>query len=437
MTTSLRTLLLVAAVVGSGVGCFDWTIPAGVNLSCGEGEGCPDGWLCDRGYCISSSCGNGELDPGEECDNANANNDELTGLSVCRTNCRRPYCGDGVIDEGEACDDGVDGDNSDGCSTICTRVGSCGDGKIQEALESCEDGNQVSGDGCSSDCVSEEGFVMVSAGTVVMGQDGLENASPTLEFEMTHDFLILDHEVTQSEWLQVMGEFRGSGPFFIGCDDCPVESVSWFDALAYCNTRSRQEGLKPCYGIEPGQELFSEATITFSGLECTGYRLPLEAEWEFAVRGGEPLDQGRFYGGADAADTFRGEGCQANIDLESAGWYCANSWQDPLDMWATNESHIHIGKQKDPNSIGAYDMLGNVWEWVWDNWQPFADRRVDGAGWPITGPEEGEDRVKRGGGYFNSASDATMATRQPHSPNSRDSSIGFRVVRTAPPSEGD
>ena len=402
-------------------GCFDWTIPAGVRLTCavdapeqysGEEVGCPEGWTCNGTQCVSMSCGNGEIDPGEECDNAIANNDELTGASVCRTNCRRPYCGDGVIDEGEACDDGVDGDRLDGCSDFCTRLGRCGDGVVQDAVESCEDGNQISGDGCSSDCISKRGFVVVRAGAVSMGSPEGEDAQPTIEFELQHDFIMLDHEVTQAEWREVMmefageKEFRGNGPAFGDCPECPIESVSWFDALAYCNTRSRKEGLKPCYGIEPATELFAEANITFSGLECTGYRLPLEAEWEYAVRGGPDQDRTLLYGEADeefvphVKPNGPDPNCLTSPGLQAIGWHCANSWKpDPLGMWETDEAHIHIGKQKAPNALGLHDMLGNVWEWVWDYWQPYSGRTSYGESWTLEGPPNGEDRVKRGGGH--------------------------------------
>ena len=450
--------ILLGVVLGGCLltGCFDWTIPAGARLTCavdapeqynGTAVGCPEGWTCDGTQCVSMSCGNGERDPGEECDDATANNDELTGASVCRTNCRRPYCGDGVIDEGEACDDGADGDRLDGCSDFCIRVGRCGDGIVQAAVETCDDGNLVSGDLCSSDCISEEGFSVVRTGTVVMGDESVEDLSPTLQFELEHEFVMMDHEVTQQEWREVMmdfaGEkgFRGDGPAFGDCPQCPIENVSWFDALAYCNTRSRKEGLKPCYGIEPAEELFAEARITFSGVQCTGYRLPLEAEWEYAVRGGPIQERTRFYGGADEDDvqhmTASGPdpNCRTNPVLQNIAWHCANSWADPLDMWETTASHIHIGKQQEANALGLHDMLGNVWEWVWDNWQPYADRATIGDDWTLEGPAEGEDRVKRGGGYFNSAAECTMAVRQPHSPNSRNSSIGFRVVRTLPTSE--
>ena len=438
---SLRPSIVLGCLFLLLTGCFDWTVPAGARLTCtveasedqsGDVVGCPDGWTCDGTQCVSLSCGNGQIDPGEECDNANANNDELTGPSICRTTCRRPHCGDGVIDEGEACDDGADGDRLDGCSDFCLRVGRCGDGQVQAAVETCDDGNQVSGDGCSSDCISEDGFVVVRGGAVSMAGVDYSDAWPPVEFELTHDFIMQTHEVTQSQWLEVMGAFRGEGPHFPDCSECPVESVSWFDALAYCNKRSRQEGLKPCYGIEPAQELFAEAQIKFSGLECTGYRLPLEAEWEYAARGGTPQDEARYYGGDGSADTVHAGGCLTNVALASTGWHCANSWQDPLNMWSTDESHIHIVKQKDPNVLGLYDMLGNVWEWVWDNWQPLADHDRLGDDWTVQGPAEGADRVKRGGGYFDSANQCTMGNRQPHSPNARDKSIGFRVVRTLP-----
>ena len=116
----------------------------------------------------------------------------------------KAYCGDGVIDEGEACDDGADGDRLDGCSDFCLRVGRCGDGIVQAAVETCDDGNLVSGDLCSSDCISEEGFVVVRTGTVVMGDESVADLSPTLQFELEYEFVMMDHEVTQQEWREVM-----------------------------------------------------------------------------------------------------------------------------------------------------------------------------------------------------------------------------------------
>ena len=238
---SLRPSIVLGCLFLLLAGCFDWTVPAGARLTCtveasqgqsGEAVGCPEGWICDGTQCVSLNCGNGQIDPGEECDNANANNDELTGSSICRTNCRRPHCGDGVIDEGEACDDGADGDRLDGCSDFCLRVGRCGDGQVQAAVETCDDGNQISGDGCSSDCISEDGFVVVRGGPVSMDGVDYSEAWPPVEFELTHDFIMQTHEVTQAQWLEVMGTIRGEGPHFPDCSECPVESVNWFDALA-------------------------------------------------------------------------------------------------------------------------------------------------------------------------------------------------------------
>ena len=102
---------------------------------------------------------------------------------------------------------------------------------MQAAVETCDDGNLVSGDLCSSDCISEEGFVVVRTGAVVMGDESVEDLSPTLQFELEHEFVMMDHEVTQQEWREVMmdfaGEkgFRGDGPAFGDCPQCPIESV--------------------------------------------------------------------------------------------------------------------------------------------------------------------------------------------------------------------
>ena len=441
MKTRIHCFLLVLCWLLTG--CFDWTVPAGANLICEvsqsdtanpDSTGCPEGWSCVDGYCSAVSCGNGEIDPGEECDNAAANNDDLTGPSVCRTNCRKPYCGDGVIDEGEACDDQTDGDDNDGCSDICHRIGRCGDGVIQEAVESCEDGNRTNGDGCSSDCISEDGFVLLSRGVVTMGSEEVTGAWPPREVVLSREFFMMEHEVTQRDWLEGVGDFRGTGPENKDCLDCPIENVSWFDALAYCNEKSRQAGMRPCYGLEPALELFGEATITFPrGLSCTGYRLPTEAEWEYAVRANSVDGSERFYDGTGVVDTphpGNDPGCFANADLESIGWYCGNSG-DGERSGPASEWKIQLVMQLEPNHWGLYDMLGNVSEWVWDSWQPY-DADGDGLVDQVeeTGPAMGSDRVKRGGAYFESAEKCTMAGRQPHSPNDRDNTLGFRVVRT-------
>ena len=275
---------------------------------------------------------------------------------------------------------------------------------------------------------------MLPRGFVSMGNEAVENAWPAREVVISREFFIMEHEVTQRDWLEVMGDFRGSGPDNAGCLDCPIERVNWLDALAYCNEKSRLAGLRPCYGLEPAQELFGEATITLlKGLSCNGYRLPTEAEWEYAVRGNDVDTSALFYDGTGAESQVHGDpedNCRSNADLQDIGWYCANSWAGERSL-EDQVSKVQRVMQREPNAWGLYDMLGNVSEWVWDYWQPYdadGDNLADDV--PETGPSSGTDRVKRGGAYFEPADNCTVASRQPHSPNDRNKNIGFRVVRT-------
>lgn len=185
-------------------------------------------------------------------------------------------------------------------------------------------------------------------------------------------FRIGKYEVTKEQYKGVMG----SNPsYFIKCgDDCPMNYVSWDDAQAFISRLNSQTGKR--------------------------FRLPTEAEWEYACRGG---GSNQTYCGGD------------NID--AVAWYDGNSGKT-----------THQVGQKQPNSLGIYDMSGNVWEWVSD-WHDYNNYPSNGSN--PTGPLSGSERVLRGGSWFNSAGLGRAAYRGSGAPGRRNTDIGFRLVLPA------
>ena len=215
---------------------------------------------------------------------------------------------------------------------------------------------------------------------------------------LTRDYWISGHEVTQDEYEQLMG----SNPSrFVGAA-LPVENVTWLDAVAYCNVRSADESLTPAYVVDGSSVSWNP--------DADGYRLPTEAEWEVAARGGTVT--------AFAGGELSEEACGIDPGLDDWGWYCGNAG-----------ATTHPVGQKLANSLGHYDMHGNVWEWCWDNYS--ADLGTGLAVDP-TGPEGGAQRVIRGGSWYYFARECRSASRSPYWPTSRDDIVGFRVARTLP-----
>ncbi len=169
--------------------------------------------------------------------------------------------------------------------------------------------------------------------------------------------------------------------------------VSWLDAIAYCNWLSEKEKLSKCYLIKGDEVLWIDT--------ARGYRLPTEAEWEYAARGGNKNSTAYF-----AGDTIVG----------NVAWYADNS----------NGKVQPVG-QKPANELGLHDMNGNVWEWVWD-WYDWNYYRYSPVQNPA-GPKVGGYKVMRGGAWYNYGNYANVYTRQNHQINYKQNSVGFRVAR--------
>ncbi|MCK6573451.1 formylglycine-generating enzyme family protein, partial [Myxococcota bacterium] len=230
------------------------------------------------------------------------------------------------------------------------------------------------------------GYVTIPTGEFTMGspsgEKGRDGDETPHRVRITRGFYLKATEVTQGEWESVMGS-NPSG--FTDCGKtCPVENVSWNDAVSYLNKLSDREGLGRCY----------DASGAFVGLSCKGYRLPTEAEWEYAARAGTT---GARHG-----------------DLDAVAWYDGNSG-----------STTHPVGKKRSNAWGLYDMLGNVSEWTNDRYGDYAD----GTGTDPVGPASGEIRVRRGGSWVNNAQGVRAALRRGSTPDYRSGSLGFRPLR--------
>jgi|GEM_PF-1457312 len=219
---------------------------------------------------------------------------------------------------------------------------------------------------------------------------------------LTRRIQVEDHEVTQDEYQQIMGT---SPSHFVGAQK-PVENVTWFDAIAYCNARSTHDLLSPAYVINANEVTWNRS--------ANGWRLPTEAEWERACRAGTstafPL------GGVTTDSTLACLDSQGHPEptLDQLGWYCGNA-----------SGSTHDVDQKTANSAGLHDMAGNVWEWCWDWYGPLGnDPALDPAG-----PDTGTQRVRRGGSWYSYARYCRSASRDAYYPNSKDDVVGFRVVK--------
>ena len=233
-------------------------------------------------------------------------------------------------------------------------------------------------------------LVLIPGGTALIGSSSSlaeVDETPVLEVKLS-SFHLGATEVTRAQWAMITSGYAVSNDE----KELPVTNVSFLEVVDYCNAKSRAEGLDPCYKyIENG---------IICDFNANGYRLPTEAEWEYAARGTR--------GGG--AKTYSGSDYPGDV-----AWYSGNS-----------DSRIHPVKKKNPNSLGLYDMSGNAAEWVW-NWYARYTNSEDNL---YAGPSIGIDRIARGGSWRDQESDLRNSRRHHFKPFTRSGELGFRVART-------
>ncbi len=395
--------------------------------SCGT---CETGYSCDAdGQCqqdgCEKACGNRVCGPDpvcqESCGTCQAHetcNNE--GQCECVPDCgehkcgKDPVCGtqdcgpcgpEEVCKEGQCCTKncayrvcGPDPDCGESCGncdagTTCDSVGRC----VPESVGTCVDG-----------------WCLIEAGTFDMGSPETEqyrddDEGPVHSVTITRSFIIRETEMTQKEWKALFGNNNPSRYPECG-DNCPVEMVNWYEAVHYANTLSQLEHLESCYEISDCSGTFGagqqtedlyQCTVTFEGPDCTGYRLPTEAEWEYAARAGTT-------------------GPRYAEPPNSIGWCQPES---PMN------THPCAGKAA--NAWGLYDMLGNVSEWVYDWYdENYYSYCLSDCTDPLGTPTSTDMRSYRGG-YFSVGYDyLRSASRTRNYPRVRGSNIGFRLIRT-------
>ncbi len=241
-------------------------------------------------------------------------------------------------------------------------------------------------------------FALVEGGSFTMGTDKFVEAIENPPHSVTvKSFWLAKTEMTFEDYDKFCNETKRDtmGSAGWGRGKQPAIWVSWNDAVAYCNWLSVKEKLSKCYFID------STGAVTYLDT-AKGYRLPTEAEWEFAARGGNK-GQGHTYAGSD--------------NIGDVAWYNANS-----------EGKAHPVAQKAPNELGLYDMDGNVWEWLWDIFD--GSYYIHSPSENPEGPASGPYRVMRGGAFYNNSNYARVFTRQNSYVVFRQNSVGFRIART-------
>jgi len=275
------------------------------------------------------------------------------------------------------------------------------------------------------------GMALIPAGTFQMGDsfgEGRSDERPVHTVNVSA-FYMATHETTKGLWDEVRAWALNNGYTDLRTGDGkganhPVHTVNWWEVVKWCNARSEIEGFNPVYRNSNGTVFKTGTTQPTPNWSASGYRLPTEAEWEKAARGG--LSGKRFPWG----DT---------ISHSQANYYSWSGYN--YDISPTRESHptCRIGAQSysspvgsfAPNGYGLYDMTGNLWEWCWDWWggnyygsSPASNPR---------GPASGTRRVFRGGGWYGYAVNCRVAYRDYYGPGHSSNGLGFRVARSSVP----
>ncbi|MDR1828011.1 MAG: SUMF1/EgtB/PvdO family nonheme iron enzyme [Methylobacteriaceae bacterium] len=261
-----------------------------------------------------------------------------------------------------------------------------------------------------------DGFVLVRGGSFDMGSPDTEawrGADETRHRVTVSDFYIGRREVTQKEYRDVLG----NSPASFSGETLPVENVSWLQAVAFCNALSQRDGLTPVYTIDTTAVRWDRA--------ANGYRLPTEAEWEYACRAG----------------TTTPFNTEHSISADEANYYGHYPYriEDNYFSQGSLETKPGLYRQKTvdvgsfaPNAYGLHDMHGNVGEWVWDYYGAYdAAPQTDPAG-----PASGTLRVYRGGGWNDFAKNMRCAYRATMAADRGSFNIGIRLVLNAAEGKG-
>jgi uncharacterized repeat protein (TIGR02543 family) len=258
-------------------------------------------------------------------------------------------------------------------------------------------------------------MVYVPGGSFQMGttSGGESNERPVHTVTLS-GFYMGKYEVTQAQYQAVIGSLPSSltstSNTYGKGDNYPVYYVSWYDALVFCNRLSITEGLTPAYLISGSTDPSAWGTVPTSSNSTwdavtivggsTGYRLPTEAQWEYAAKGGNGSPGNYTYSGSNT--------------IGDVAWYNGNSG-----------SRTHEVGTKTPNGLGLYDMSGNVHEWYWDWYGSYSSA----AQTDPTGPSSGSQRMVRGGSWADAGIYVRSTYRGPLYPSHRADNVGFRLVR--------
>lgn len=314
------------------------------------------------------------------------------------------------------------------CSDVADNSSTVEPSETQEPVSSAVSSQESQVSESSSDISSEtevqevdspvpDSFVLIQGDTFDMGSPDNEpwrGQDETQHSVTVSDFYMDSFELTQEDYQAVTGQSPSN---FTG-EKLPVENISWLDAINYCNARSQQEGLTPAYTV-------SGDTVSWDRA-ANGYRLPTEAEWEYACRAG----------------TTTPFNTETSISAEESNYWGSYPYLIEDNYFSQGNLETQPGVYRNttvevdsfsPNAWGLYNMHGNVGEWVWDF---YGDYDTNSPTDP-TGPESGTRRVYRGGGWNDFAKNLRSAYRAAASAESASFNIGIRLVRNAAAGTGN